>query len=149
MTAETSSFPSTVISVAGLYFLGGRLLLALRKDEGGSMDGRWELPGGKCENGESPETALVREWKEELLITVRVLGFSGSSEFTHRGVHHRLLGYRVQSREVPENSLLHDKIEWFSRPSLEKLLKNTPDLLVDSDRKLLKALLTQNLPDLR
>ncbi len=43
----------------------GRILLSQRPS-GKSMAGLWELPGGKVENEELPEEALIRELKEEL-----------------------------------------------------------------------------------
>jgi 8-oxo-dGTP diphosphatase len=44
---------------------GGRLLAA-RRTTPAAAAGRWELPGGKVEPGESPGEALVREIREEL-----------------------------------------------------------------------------------
>jgi 8-oxo-dGTP diphosphatase len=49
----------------------GRVLLGRRTD-GRDLAGLWEFPGGKCEPGESPEAALIRELQEELGITVQV-----------------------------------------------------------------------------
>ncbi len=47
----------------------GRVLLARRHDHA-HQGGLWEFPGGKCEAGETPQTALVRELREELGIEV-------------------------------------------------------------------------------
>jgi 8-oxo-dGTP diphosphatase len=51
--------------VGGALLHRGRLLAA-RRSAPPELAGRWELPGGKCEPGESPEQALVRELREEL-----------------------------------------------------------------------------------
>ena len=49
----------------------GRILLA-RRTEGRDLAGLWEFPGGKCEPGETPEAALIRELHEELGIDVEL-----------------------------------------------------------------------------
>ncbi|PVE12105.1 DNA mismatch repair protein MutT [Streptomyces scopuliridis RB72] len=51
--------------VAGAVYDRGRLLAA-RRSAPPEVAGRWELPGGKLEPGETPEQALVRELREEL-----------------------------------------------------------------------------------
>lgn len=59
------------VAAAAITDVRGRILLARRTD-GRDLAGLWEFPGGKCEPGESPEHALVRELQEELGITVQV-----------------------------------------------------------------------------
>lgn len=56
---------TVLVSAAALIDGEGRLLLAQRP-EGKSMAGLWEFPGGKVEEGETPEAALIRELHEEL-----------------------------------------------------------------------------------
>ena len=56
-----------LVSAVALIDRDGRVLLAQRP-EGKSMAGLWEFPGGKVEPDETPETALIRELKEELAI---------------------------------------------------------------------------------
>lgn len=54
-----------LVAAVALIDADGRVLLAQRP-EGKSLAGLWEFPGGKVEVGESPETCLIRELKEEL-----------------------------------------------------------------------------------
>lgn len=62
--------PLLLVSAAALIDPDGRVLLA-RRPEGRSMAGLWEFPGGKVKDGETPESALVRELEEELGIETR------------------------------------------------------------------------------
>jgi len=54
-----------LVSAVALIDVDGRVLLAQRPP-GKSMAGLWEFPGGKIEDGETPEAALIRELHEEL-----------------------------------------------------------------------------------
>jgi 8-oxo-dGTP diphosphatase len=56
--------------VAGaLYDRDGRVLITQRPS-GKPLAGRWEFPGGKLHDGETPYAALVRELREELDVEV-------------------------------------------------------------------------------
>ena len=54
-----------LVAAVALIDAEGRVLIAERP-EGRSMAGMWEFPGGKIEQGETPEAALIRELHEEL-----------------------------------------------------------------------------------
>ena len=56
---------TVLVSAVALIDPDDRVLLAQRP-EGKSMAGLWEFPGGKVEQGETPEEALIRELQEEL-----------------------------------------------------------------------------------
>jgi len=69
-TANTPNGRRVVLVVAAaLVDAEGRVLIAQRPADK-MLGGLWEFPGGKVEPGESPETALIRELKEELDIDV-------------------------------------------------------------------------------
>jgi 8-oxo-dGTP diphosphatase len=57
--------------VAAVIERGGRILIA-RRHAGSHLGGLWEFPGGKRQDGETAEAALVREIREELDAAVSV-----------------------------------------------------------------------------
>ena len=59
--------PILLVTAVALIDTDGRVLLAQRPDDK-PMGGLWEFPGGKIEDGETPESALIRELAEELAI---------------------------------------------------------------------------------
>jgi 8-oxo-dGTP pyrophosphatase MutT (NUDIX family) len=66
MAGEPHKPPRFPVSIKGVVFLGGRVvLLKNERDE-------WELPGGRLEAGEDPAACVAREIREELAIAVTV-----------------------------------------------------------------------------
>jgi 8-oxo-dGTP diphosphatase len=58
-----------LVVACALVDVDGRVLIA-KRPQGKQLAGMWEFPGGKLEEGETPEDCLIRELHEELGISV-------------------------------------------------------------------------------
>jgi len=65
----SGDLPTVLVSAVALVDVDGRVLIA-KRPEGKAMAGLWEFPGGKVDDGETPEVALIRELREELAIDI-------------------------------------------------------------------------------
>ena len=81
---------NTVVTRIGAYGVivdGGQMLLCRLSEEVSTHKGMWTLPGGGLEFGEHPETAMVRELKEETGFKVVPTGLVGIHSFTRESFH--------------------------------------------------------------
>jgi mutator protein MutT len=111
-------------SVAGIALKEGRFFIA-RRLPGGSLGGKWEFPGGKAEEGEGAEEALVREFQEEFSLPIRVGEKLGESRFRHNGIERALLAYQIyfdpDDPARPPVLTDHEEWRWASMPEIEGL----------------------------
>ena len=109
-----SNSKSKIVEVtAAILKKEDKILIAQRK-EGDNLAGKWEFPGGKIEEGESPEVCLQRELQEEFGIQTRIGDFICESEYQYPHIHIRLLAY--QAFYISGDFELHDHaaIEWIT-----------------------------------
>ncbi|MEU7008085.1 (deoxy)nucleoside triphosphate pyrophosphohydrolase [Streptomyces sp. NPDC046332] len=108
-----------VVVVAGAVYDRGRLLAA-RRSAPAELAGRWELPGGKVEPGESAEAALVRELREELGVETEA-GERIPGEWPLKpGYVLRVWTARLLSGD-PRPLEDHDELRWLARDELDSV----------------------------
>src|SRR5690348_17387017 len=70
----SSSRPGGAMTlVVGAAIIRDGRLLAAQRAEPAALAGGWEFPGGKVDDGESDQEALIRECEEELGVRVALL----------------------------------------------------------------------------
>ena len=109
------------IKVTAAIFTKGDLVLAMRRAPHKPLPGKWEFPGGKLEEGELPDEALIREIKEELGIDIHNLELFDHSTTILPDWEVELSCYLVQSDVEPTESTDHDHLIWLKREELESL----------------------------
>jgi 8-oxo-dGTP diphosphatase len=124
----------TVVAAA-LTDADGRVLLQ-RRATGRAMAGLWEFPGGKMEEGETPEAALTRELAEELGIHVDAdaLAPAAFASAAVGGAHMVLLLYLCRAWRGAPRPLDASALKWL-RPGEMDASEMPP-----ADRPLIGAL---------
>jgi len=99
----------------------GQILIARRK-EGKSQAGLWEFPGGKIENGETPQACIVRELLEEMNISVTPGELFGVNEFVDKTVQILLIAHKATYIGGQIRLVDHDEFFWAQRDELGKFV---------------------------
>ena len=116
----------TIKVVAAVIFRtaesGNKEVLATQRGYGEFKDW-WEFPGGKIEEGETPQQALTREIKEELDTAISVGDCIGTSEYDYPTFHLSMdCFYCTFVPGQREFSLLeHENATWLNAETLKSV----------------------------
>lgn len=102
------------INVVGAVLVRDGLVLAAQRSENMSLPRMWEFPGGKIEEGETPQQALERELLEELHINAEIGGLVEITEHEYDfGIVTLTTFYCTLHGDEPELTE-HSAIRWMA-----------------------------------
>ena len=106
--------------VAAVIEKDGRYLLC-KRGPGGNCAFLWEFPGGKIEEGEAPNDALVREIREELGVETEPLGVFDEYlyQYPDKDIYFYFIRARITSGEL--RPTFHSEIKWLLPKELDAL----------------------------
>jgi 8-oxo-dGTP diphosphatase len=112
-----AEFRNVIRVTAAILVVEGQVLIAKRKADD-RLANKWEFPGGKVEDGETPEQCLKREMKEEFEINVSVGEYLGESicHYDHGSI--QLLAFRTYWETGDISLQAHDDLSWASLDQL-------------------------------
>jgi 8-oxo-dGTP diphosphatase len=97
-----------------------KLIFATQRGYGDLKDG-WEFPGGKIEEGETPEEAIVREITEELDTVIKVEKYVDTIEYDYPEFH---LSMDCFLCSVVEGDLVlkeHEAARWLTKKTIDSV----------------------------
>lgn len=101
---------SMIRVTAAIIEQAGKFLIARRK--AGPLAHLWEFPGGKIEEGESPEQCLKREIFEEFGVEISVERYLTTSQYTYPHISIELMGFLALYQQGEFKLTDHDAILW-------------------------------------
>jgi len=96
---------------AAIIYRDGNILIT-RRAPGEKLAGMWEFPGGKLESGETPQSCIVRELREELGVESDAGEILTTSVFTYPGGTIELIAVIVSLQSAVLTLRVHDRAEW-------------------------------------
>lgn len=106
----------TVRVVAGIIIEDGKVF-ATQRGYGEFKDG-WEFPGGKIEQGETPEEAVVREIMEELDTEVEVKELFDTVEYDYPKFHLSMDCFICKIKKGDLVLKEHEAAKWLTKETL-------------------------------
>jgi 8-oxo-dGTP diphosphatase len=103
---------------AAILIREDKVFIGQRK-AGKRLEYLWEFPGGKLEEGETPQECLVREMREEFGIEVRTREYFGESVYHYEQGSIRLMAYLVDWTGGEMSPTDHQDCRWVSFDDLE------------------------------
>lgn len=117
------------VRVVAAIIRNGNQIFATQRGYGEFKDG-WEFPGGKIEEGETPEGALVREIEEELDVVISVGEKIDCIEYDYPAFH---LSMECFWAEIISGDLIlkeHEAAMWLSKEKLDHVAWLPADLML-------------------
>lgn len=109
------------IAVVGAIIVRDGLVLAARRGREKAQAGLWEFPGGKVEQGESPDAALAREIREELRCRIVVGEHVETTEHSYGGTIVVLSTFLCELADGEPQATEHAELRWVAASHLRAL----------------------------
>ncbi len=110
-----------IIRVVAAIIREGEKLFATQRGYGEYKD-KWEFPGGKVEENETPEDALIREIKKELEADIAITGYLMTVEYDYSSFHLSMDCFVASLKEGSAVRLKeHEAAKWLGPDELDSV----------------------------